>query len=370
LRPNTKGIVDSVLHLGNDYSLEEFSEIRIGVLVAVAVQCPLVVGGHLTEQFYERNFALGQRFDMLDTIIGAVNELSMICPPTPESLTKRAVIGDGLKSGAGGSKHGGASAGIGSGGSGSASGVPALPAVGGEGVDEDVARREAARQSVARRIEAKTRRWGRARAPPPKQKENKFAEFAGVFFWPLLRQYDRGTPALDLIGRDAMMLGRVRCTFSDRNIFDSTSAGFKINMRVIELCASLVSLSHDFTVNITTSLKVLYTLAVVVHSAGAANVVPPMASALMEVVLTLRVHTDVLVKRAIAFAMVIVLGAVPAELLMMSMAAELREAQLWLEHTYEHNPDAECRGLAVAGLIAIADIGKSMVPTLGDGVRV
>jgi hypothetical protein len=152
---------------------------------------------------------------------------------------------------------------------------------------DDAARREAARQLVASRIEAKTRRWGGTRAPAPLQKENKFAEFAGVFFWPLLRQYDRGTPTLDLLGRDAMMLGRM-----------------------------------------------IYTLAVVVHSAGAATVVPPMANALIEVVLTLRGHADILVKRAIAFSLVVVFGAVPAELLMLSMSAELREAQLWLEHTY------------------------------------
>ena len=106
--------------------------------------------------------------------------------------------------------------------------------------------------------------------------------------------------------------------------------------------------------------RLLYTLAVVLHSAGTAHVVPPMATTLMEVVLSLRGNTDVLVRRGLAFSIVVVLDAVPPELLAATMPGELREAQLWLEHLYEHDPDAECLGLAIAGLVALANIGKTL----------
>ena len=85
-----------------------------------------------------------------------------------------------------------------------------------------------------------------------------------------------------------------------------------------------------------------------------------MAATLMEVVLTLRRHSDVLVRRAIAFSLVVIFAAVQPDVLTATMPAELREAQLWLETIYENDADAECRGLAVAGLVALSNIGKRL----------
>ena len=41
---------------------------------------------------------------------------------------------------------------------------------------------------------------------------------------------------------------------------------------------------------------------------------------------------------------------------------ELREAQLWLQHAYAEDPDAQCRELALAGLQAMALLAKLATP--------
>lgn len=64
---------------------------------------------------------------------------------------------------------------------------------------------------------------------------NRFDDFGGYFFFPLLQRFDAATGLFDLIGRDALLLSRL-----------------------------------------------VYVLGVVLHAAGAAAVAQPMAAALLE----------------------------------------------------------------------------------------
>jgi telomere length regulation protein len=275
-------ITGVLLGISNDYALDDFNLVRHRTIVAVGVVCPALVGGFLADQFYARNYTLGQRLEMLEAISGIVKELSAAAVPSTEDIAR-----DGAKIS-----------------------VAHLP----EQLDDpDAARRQAAQAIVQRRIDAKTRRFASPRRPPVQGVVNGFSGFVGAFFWPLLREYDRSTPTMDLRGKDTLVLGRL-----------------------------------------------IHTVAVVLHCAGAASVVPAMASTLMEVALSLRMHKDVAVRRAVGFCFVVILRALHPEVLLATMAVEVREAQLHMQHIYEEDADAECRALAAAGLIAASEIGRTV----------
>ena len=282
-------IARALLHLTNEYALEDFDVVRMDALVAVTAACPVPVGQYITAQFYERNYATGQRLIILDAVIGAANELSSTKAPPSMDVARKSRKGN----------H--------------AAAPPHFSLqTTGDDVADDHARRETARQIVQKRIDAKTRRFASPSAKPVQGVANRFSDFIGHLFFPLLTHYDRSTATLNLTGRDSLLLGRL-----------------------------------------------IYTLAAVVHSAGASPSVPAMGAALLEVVLTVQNHTDTLVRRSIAFAMLIVFEQVHPSVLLSSHMHELRESQTWLNNAVEHDPDARTRELALAGLYGIQRVGNA-----------
>ncbi|XP_014663128.1 PREDICTED: telomere length regulation protein TEL2 homolog [Priapulus caudatus] len=65
-----------LLHLNDEYDLPGFVVHRRRALVATAVRFPKRVADYLTRQFYERNYNLRQRMDVLEVLAAAAQELS------------------------------------------------------------------------------------------------------------------------------------------------------------------------------------------------------------------------------------------------------------------------------------------------------
>ncbi len=59
-------LVKILLHLSDDYCLEDFSHCRNGAMVALTVLCPDLVTPYLTKEFYAPNYTLRHRMDVLE----------------------------------------------------------------------------------------------------------------------------------------------------------------------------------------------------------------------------------------------------------------------------------------------------------------
>ena len=55
-----------LLHLSDQYFLDEFVSLRMSAMVSLAVCCPDLVAPYLTDEFYAPNYSLRQRMDMLE----------------------------------------------------------------------------------------------------------------------------------------------------------------------------------------------------------------------------------------------------------------------------------------------------------------
>ncbi|XP_041363315.1 telomere length regulation protein TEL2 homolog isoform X2 [Gigantopelta aegis] len=157
-----------LLHLSDNFAITNFLLLRFAALVAVTVQSPEESAVFLTNEFYERNYNLRQRMDILEVLAAAAQELS-----SPEKSDK----------------------------------VKAS-----KPVEEIAPKCEVSnwREIVEKRIESKTRRFAKGpRQPPPHESANRFSCVAGYFFYPLMKHFDRKESTLDLLGEDLLILGRL-----------------------------------------------------------------------------------------------------------------------------------------------------------------
>ncbi|XP_037670919.1 telomere length regulation protein TEL2 homolog isoform X2 [Choloepus didactylus] len=154
------------------------------------------------------------------------------------------------------------------------------------------------RQVVEQRIESKTRRFtkGSPRLEPACG-PNEFGPVAGYFFFPLIRCFDRPQATFDLLGDDQLVLG-----------------------------------------------KLLHTLASLMHLAVRTPVAVPMGKALLELVWTLRFHSDAYVRQGLLCAVSAVLLGLPAERLLGDLPEELLEARPWLADLRAPARDSDPRG--------------------------
>ncbi|CAL1543400.1 unnamed protein product [Lymnaea stagnalis] len=164
-----------LLHLEDTHSFENFLINRFSALVALAVHCPEKVAKYLTGLFYERNYSIRQRMDILEVLANAAQRLSEPDKPEKYDETKESKI-------------------------------------------LDVSPNSEAsnwREIVQRRIESNTRRFvhGPSR-PQPVPTANRFNQVAGHFFYPLMNKADRNRSGLDLLGQDSALLFRLLYTLA------------------------------------------------------------------------------------------------------------------------------------------------------------
>lgn len=164
-----------LLHLTESFSLPNFRGQRFDALVALTVICPKQVAEYLTEQFYDRNYSIRQRLDIIEVIGTAAQELSR-----PVDLSKKTKLGP-------------------------------TPKV--QEVDPVSTEPESWRDVVQKRIDSKTRRFGQGRSKKEARAvENQFAPVAGYFFYPLMKNFDRQENTFDLMGEDCYVLSRLMYT--------------------------------------------------------------------------------------------------------------------------------------------------------------
>lgn len=156
-----------LLHLSDKSSNPNFTKHRFSAMVALTVNTPVQCAKYLTHQFYERNYNLRQRMDILEVLATSAQELSQPNQSVPK---------------------------------------PSNEIVASSSTPDP----EDWHSVVQRRIESKTRRFVKGPSRPvPAPQINRFAGVAGQFFYPLMKNYDRRENTFDLIGEDSLVLGRL-----------------------------------------------------------------------------------------------------------------------------------------------------------------
>ncbi|KAK3595114.1 hypothetical protein CHS0354_002366 [Potamilus streckersoni] len=259
-----------LLHLSDSLSLPGFAAARLKAMVALCVLHPTQVADYLTNEFYDRNYNIRQRLDMLEVLASAAQELSQPVDPQKGStdVAPKSKIQE-LKGHQDGS--------------------------------------ETWQQIVQKRIDSKTRRFAKGRTKPePTPVPNRFAPVAGYFFYPLMKNFDRKENALDLLGEDVLLLGRL-----------------------------------------------VYTLGMVMYAAINIPNVRHMGSALLEFIWVLRFHKDSGVRQALLFAVAMVFLAVPAHYLITDLQEEVGETKIWLEDIIDKDPNTHCKTSAMQSLVVL-----------------
>ncbi|XP_067127337.1 telomere length regulation protein TEL2 homolog isoform X1 [Centruroides vittatus] len=154
-----------LLHLEDTFASPNFAKYKNAALVALCVQCPSIIASFLSEEFYNRNYNIRQRLDILQTISSASRELSEI---REAAIEKRVYF-------------------------------PEMHKTQMEETWKDI---------IEKRIAKKTRILSKGRKEV-KAKENKFSSVAGHFFFPLLAQFDRTENTYNLLGDDSFLLGHL-----------------------------------------------------------------------------------------------------------------------------------------------------------------
>ncbi|BFZ03712.1 hypothetical protein BsWGS_06751 [Bradybaena similaris] len=164
-----------LLHLQDTHCFENYLTNRLRALVALTITCPSQVADYLTSQFYERNYSIRQRMDILEVLAAAAQELSQ--PQKDEPANEKNMKSCTELS-------------------------PTPDAV-------------SWREIVQRRIESNTRRFARGRSKPePIPKPNRLVAVAGQFFYPLMTKVDKSEPCIDLLERDTTLLFRLLYTLA------------------------------------------------------------------------------------------------------------------------------------------------------------
>lgn len=171
-----------LLHLADQFGAYNYNfvELRLKALIACVVRAPKKVATYLTGEFYERNYSIRQRMDILEVLSNGAQELA--------NLTS------------------------------SCDGPAPLKNIN-NNVENPASKAEEANSNpdsehwtavVQRRIDAKTKVISRGKTKGELEEvANRFGPVAGYFFFPLLKMLDRPTATLYLLDKDYLLLGRL-----------------------------------------------------------------------------------------------------------------------------------------------------------------
>lgn len=160
-----------LLHLSDRYFLKDFVSLRFKSMVALAVQAPEQVSRYLTSQFYERNYNLRQRLDILEVLGAAAQDLSQPLD-SKQSMEQVKLSYKVAPTDVGNSNDGW-------------------------------------REIVKQRVESKTRRFRKGATKEVVATNNRFGLVAGCFFYPLMANFDRKENTFDMMGEDSLILARL-----------------------------------------------------------------------------------------------------------------------------------------------------------------
>lgn len=159
-------LVKILLHKSNNYGIEKFDEYRMKGLIEVTCHYPIEVAQYLTNEFYEQNYTITQRIDILHVLATSVQKLSN---PSEEVIEDRRLNNLLHKQ-----KFNDES----------------LIAINKQLYTEESSNNW--KEIVKKRIELKTKRKTQSKFGGNQKllKENKLGDSIGYFFFPLIKPYD------------------------------------------------------------------------------------------------------------------------------------------------------------------------------------
>jgi len=171
-----------LLHLADTFGSYDynFEEMRLNALIACLVRAPKKVATYLTGEFYERNYSIRQRMDILEVINNGAQELANLSMALWSIKDKE--------------KNGHAE-------------------VKGKSESDCSGQPEHWSKIVQKRIDAKTRIISKGKTKGELEAlANKFGPVAGYFFFPLLKMLDTPSATLYLLDKNDLLLGRLLYT--------------------------------------------------------------------------------------------------------------------------------------------------------------
>ena len=178
-----------LLHLADQFGAYnyDFEELRLNALIACLVRAPKKVATYLTGEFYERNYSIRQRMDILEVLSNGAQELAnlTVAESSLWSEKQKSVLQNGKSS---------------------------LEEESPSSSKKPGSKTDAEHWSdvVKRRIDAKTKVISKGKTKAElEQVANRFGTVAGYFFFPLLKMLDRPHATLYLLDKDYLLLGRL-----------------------------------------------------------------------------------------------------------------------------------------------------------------
>jgi telomere length regulation protein len=233
-------LVKVLIHLDDIFPMDDFLLVKLEAMVELTTACPNQVTPFLCEQFYFPNYTILQRMNILESLTGAAVKLST---PVKDHEIKEYTIS-----------------------SVSSSQVKPWQKV------------------VEERIKSKTRIISTKREQRVDGAANRFSDVCGMFFFPLMVNYDTKVNTLDLLGKDSLLLGQL-----------------------------------------------LNTLGTVVHLAVHSPLVPVMASTLVEFCWLFKYHTEISVRQGVLYCVSCLLSSLPSSSLPLLIDKGLHEMMLWVK---------------------------------------
>lgn len=271
-------LVKVLLHLENRFGLDYFDGARTRCLIACCVLDPTKTVPFLTKQFYERNYSLSHRELILHVIREAAKELAEFSDELSRNSDKTAQTSHKTNLEEVELQP-----------------TPLIPTW---------------KQIIANRIKAKTKikhHIDKSGAKQQKLFNNRLNPVAGLFFFPLMANYDRPTEkCFDLLGRDHFLLGQL-----------------------------------------------LYTLSTVLYYSQNCQIAYKMCCALMELIWTLRLHEEAFVRQGVLFSLCTVVLCLSARDILLQLNEQFEEEKFWLENVMSNDVDEECKKLASQTLLLL-----------------
>ena len=270
----SQSLTSILLHLNDEYNLPSFSIKRHNSLVALLVLSTKQSVPFITEEFYNKNYNIKQRIDMLCILEDASIELA-------SGKKYNSVFNSHLNV---------------------ALEEPKTSLI--SKPKEELKSLTVSKKIVNERIEKNTRRWHNSNNYPALKLKNNFLPFAGLFFFPLLKEFDSNSQAYyKLLQGDKMIISKL-----------------------IHVLGILVENLGDF-----------------ISSSEGLN----MCKTLLEVLFVIRFHEESLVRYSSLFALLskIVLN-LGENFLLQEFSEELKEIQQWLILTIQQDSDENCSTMA------------------------
>lgn len=305
----SKLLVSILLHLHNEYNFQHFYFKRHNALVALLTLSTKKTVPYVTSEFYDTNYNISQRMEMLSILEDASTELATgKKPPSPTDLLNKNELKE--------------------------EGIVSLTEKNSR--TEELSKviqissnlsKKSYEKIVEERIEQNTRRW---HIPPAKESltRNSFLPVAGLFFYPLLQHFDA----------------------------KPSSSSFSLSKYYSLLQGDKMIVS-----------KLIHVLGIFIENLGTSGISSSeglrMCHTLLDLLFVVRFHEEPMVRHASLFSLSPILLLLPESFLMKEFGQEFSEIQDWLVFTMTNDTDENCSAFAT---FLISSLQQKLKPKISE----